>query len=244
VSVTSGTEHRSGVTERDPSHPGELVTSRAGRTLLQARTRALPGRVVERLLYRCEQGPQRTASLRALLARDFDVHVGAHSYGPVLVPGAMPRGLSVGRYASVGPEFRPLAGDHPLDQLSLHPYWYNPELGVADRLSITRSAVRIEHEAWIGARVVATPGCTRIGIGAAVGAGTVLTRDVPDFSVVAGNPGRVLRQRFSDQVAERLLRLAWWEQPLDLLKDALPRHLPVDAAVLDLLEERLGNPHA
>ena len=56
--------------------------------------------------------------------------------------------------------------------------------------------VTLGHDVWIGHGVVVLPG-VRIGSGAAIGAGSIVTKDVPPFAVVVGNPGRVLRMRFS-----------------------------------------------
>jgi virginiamycin A acetyltransferase len=69
----------------------------------------------------------------------------------------------------------------------------------------------IGHDAWIGDMVVITTGCRRIGIGAAIGAGSVVTHDIPDFGVAYGAPARVVRRRFDDATCEALRRSRWWE---------------------------------
>ena len=57
-----------------------------------------------------------------------------------------------------------------------------------------------------------------IGDGAVVGAMTVVSKDVPPYTVVAGNPAVELRKRFSDNVIARLLDLAWWDWPEDKIR--------------------------
>jgi hypothetical protein len=70
-----------------------------------------------------------------------------------------------------------------------------------------------------------------VGTGAVVGAGTILTRDVAPYTIVVGNPGRVVRRRFPELIAERLQALAWWNWDHDRLRQALPdfRSLQIEA---------------
>ena len=55
--------------------------------------------------------------------------------------------------------------------------------------------LHIAGDVWIGARVIVLPGCRRIGHGAVIGAGAVVTKDVPDWAIVVGNPAKVIRYR-------------------------------------------------
>ena len=79
----------------------------------------------------------------------------------------------------------------------------------------------IGHDVWVGHGAIILPGRT-IGTGAVVAAGAVVTKDVAPYAIVAGNPARVIRQRFPAAAAERLLRLAWWNWTHDELRAALP----------------------
>lgn len=59
----------------------------------------------------------------------------------------------------------------------------------------------------------------RIGDGAIIAAGALITADVPPYTVVGGNPARPIRQRFTDDDVELLLRAAWWDWPTDLVTE-------------------------
>ncbi|BDA82749.1 streptogramin A acetyl transferase [Aureimonas sp. SA4125] len=90
----------------------------------------------------------------------------------------------------------------------------------------------VGSDVWIGREAMIMPG-VRIGHGAIVAAGSVVTKDVPPYALVAGNPAEVRRMRFPDKIVERLLAAAWWDWP----RDKLMRNLnAVRGADIDLLE--------
>ncbi len=70
-----------------------------------------------------------------------------------------------------------------------------------------------------------------MGNGAVAGAGAIVTKDVPDYAIVVGNPARLLRYRFSPEVVRALQRIAWWNWPHDQLGRAMEdfRHLSAEA---------------
>ncbi|MEV5177139.1 DapH/DapD/GlmU-related protein, partial [Streptomyces flaveolus] len=76
----------------------------------------------------------------------------------------------------------------------------------------------VGDDVWVGYRTAVMPG-VRIGDGAIVAAGTVVTADVPPYTIVGGNPAKVIRQRSDDADVERLLRAAWWYRPADLVTE-------------------------
>jgi virginiamycin A acetyltransferase len=80
----------------------------------------------------------------------------------------------------------------------------------------SRGDTVVGHDVWLGYSALVLPGVT-IGHGAVVAAASVVARDVPPYAVVAGNPARVVRSRFSDDHVERLLRAAWWDWPIELV---------------------------
>ena len=152
-------------------------------------------------------------------ARRHGWEVGGHSYGRPKVRFAGPgRRLIIGRYCSVadGVEIL-LGGNHRTDWVSTYPFAAFPErwpgLGQAGAgYESGRGDVVIGSDVWLGS------GCTilsgvRIGHGAVVAARAVVTRDVPDYAIAAGNPARIVRLRFAPEVVASFLHLAWWELP-------------------------------
>ncbi len=133
---------------------------------------------------------------------------------------------TIGKYCSIAAHTRINPGNHPLDRVMLSHVSYRSSaygLGPDDPAFFDwrrSSPVTLGHDVWIGHAAIILPGL-RIGTGAAIGAGTVVTKDVPPFAVVVGNPGRVLRLRFPDPIVEALQRIAWWDWPHDRLGRAM-----------------------
>ena len=170
--------------------------------------------VVVYLALRLEDGQFFSGTLRELLCHYHGVRVGEYSYGACMSPGAWPSGVTVGRYVSVGYNVKIFLRNHPQERLSMHPFFYNKALGYLDSDNISNGSLEIGHDAWIGANVFVTSGCSRIGIGAVVGTGSIVTKDVPDFAVVAGNPAHLLRYRFKVQTCKVIIESKWWENPV------------------------------
>lgn len=174
--------------------------------------------IIFKFLHRLEGGPGHSATVRELLANDFQVEVGAYSYGDCLLAGAFPPKVIVGRWVSVGPGVRVYNQNHPLDHLSMHPYFYEPSMGVVKANPMPRHTLVIGHDCWLGRNAIVTPGCKRIGVGAVVGAGAVVTKDVADYAIVGGNPAKLIRYRFPEEVRKILLESRWWERSINEIR--------------------------
>jgi acetyltransferase-like isoleucine patch superfamily enzyme len=169
---------------------------------------------------RFEGGEFRSRTARALMRECHGVDIGAYSYGECFVAGAFPRGTVIGRYVSIAEGVRALGRNHPTGRLTMHPYFFNEHLGYVAGDTVAFSGLDVGHDAWLGLRAIVTPGCRRIGLGAVVGAGAVVTHDVPDFAIVAGTPARVVRFRFPAHVRDAVRASRWWERS----PDDLARH--------------------
>lgn len=125
----------------------------------------------------------------------------------ILIKGGV---VHIGRYCSFGPEVRYFGANHPLNEAVMSPYFYNKSFGL-DVEDIERRYLNIGSEVWVGCRVIITEGCRSIGNGAVIGAGTIVTKDVPDYAIFAGNPGKVIRYRFDKNTIELLEESRWWD---------------------------------
>lgn len=171
------------------------------------------------ILFRLEGGHYRSATVRKLLARDYQCYVGVHSYGALFILGAFSPRVEIGKYTSVGPNVSVYTQNHPVNTLSTHPYFYEKQFNLVEKDTLAPATTKIGHDVWIGQNAVILPGCKHVGTGSIIGAGAIVTKDVPAYAIVAGNPAKVIKYRFDKKQCDRLLSRMWWDKPFDQLND-------------------------
>ena len=150
-----------------------------------------------------------STALRAMFAARFRVEVGLHSYG-CFDRWRVPPKTRIGRYCSFAKSARILDANHPFEALTTHPYLYEAKFGVVGADLIDPPWLEISDDVWVGHNATITPGCKAIGRGAIIGAGAVVTRDVPAYAVMAGMPAKQLRWRFDPETIAALEASRWW----------------------------------
>lgn len=116
--------------------------------------------------------------------------------------------------------------NHPVNAISTHPflYWDIPNTngyfpGVMHRSEIRQiKKSKIGNDVWLGQNVIITNGAD-IGNGVIAAAGAVITKDVPDYAVVAGVPARIIRYRYSPEQIKALNKIAWWDWPDEKIRE-------------------------
>lgn len=127
--------------------------------------------------------------------------------------------MKVGRYCSIARGVNVVAGNHPINAVTTNPFFYGhyhskhmPEVvSQKDIPDFQRNLgnVHIGHDVWIGGYCTIKGG-VRIGTGAVVAAGSVIVKDVAPYTIVGGNPAKVIRPRFDAKTSEMLLLSKWW----------------------------------
>ena len=141
--------------------------------------------------------------------------------------------LVIGKFCAIGAETRfIMSGDHKLDAISTYPF---PIFGKGWEEAFNlfdlpvKGDIVVGNDVWFGYDSLVMNGVS-IGNGAIIGAKAVVTRDVPPYSVVTGNPAKVVKMRFDDQSIERLQKIAWWNWEIEKITRhvQLITHLDID----------------
>ena len=131
----------------------------------------------------------------------------------------------VGKFCSIASETKIGMGTHTLDKLSTSPIFTEAKNGTKHSWVKTSAVnpfhrVTIGNDVWIGVRTMIIGGVT-IGDGAVIGAGSIVTKDVPPYAVVVGVPAKVIRYRFPQEQIETLLAHPWWRLPEEQLRERI-----------------------
>lgn len=182
-----------------------------------------------RLINRLEGGEIHSDSLREIFRRHHGVTIGAYTHGGCFVPHSFGRNTRIGRYSSIARSAFAATLDHPTEFKGMHGFFFNSNLGYTDHVR-DYAELNIGNDVWLGHNAVIGSNVRNIGDGAVIGAGAVVFKDVPPYAVVVGNPGRVVRYRFSTETIAKLLEERWWDKDIeDLAPDIALFDRPFEA---------------
>lgn len=134
--------------------------------------------------------------------------------------------LIVGRFCQIaaGVEFVMNGANHQMNAVTTFPFYtlegWDMEPPAATDMPLKGDTV-IGNDVWIGQNAVILPG-VHIGDGAIIGANSVVGSDVEPYTIVAGNPAKVVRKRFDDELIDLLLSFRWWDKSIDEINDLIP----------------------
>lgn len=147
--------------------------------------------------------------------------VGSYTYGHdgiKIIQSGEGKTLRIGKFCSIAEGVVVFLGaNHRVDWLTTYPFGHCrenefPKVKKDHGHPATKGDVIIGNDVWIATNAVIMSG-VKIGDGAVIGAYSIVTKDVPSYTIVAGNPAKQIRKRFDDVVIDKLLELKWWDKP-------------------------------
>ncbi len=157
---------------------------------------------------------------RILINCDQRVSVGKFTYGYRLKTfrlfGRKGR-IKIGKYCSISNDVKILdAGEHDYTRVTTFPVSLLGKSKIKND-EFSKGPVEIGNDVWIGEGAYILYG-VKIGDGAVIGAGAIVAKEVPPYAIVVGNPAKIIKMRFSDEIINKLLRIKWWNWSIDKVR--------------------------
>ena len=175
--------------------------------------------LIRNIALHLEGGGHYSCTIRRIFSFYHKVDIGMYTKDPCYCINQFPAGTKIGRYTGIYYTVQAFNGNHPANRKSTHAFFFNPKLGYAkSEHDITRGNLTIGNDVCIYHNVIILPSVRRIGDGAIIGAGAIVTKDVPDFAVVIGQPAKVVKYRFSEETRHKIKASKWWDKSIEELE--------------------------
>lgn len=155
------------------------------------------------------------------LLKTGKLKIGNYTYGinnlSILSNNGSEEMVEIGKFCSIASGVTIITGgNHPIHWKSLYPIRikFNLVGKYEDGMPFSKGPIIIGNDVWIGTNVLILSG-VKIGNGSVLAAGSVVTKDVPPFSIVAGNPAKVIKFRFDSDQIKLISNLSWWDWDIE-----------------------------
>lgn len=148
----------------------------------------------------------------------FETEIARYSY---IAQRSVISHTKIGAFCSLGRNIHCTGANHPIEYLSTSPIFYSSRKQCGTSFSDKDKfneflEIDIGNDVWIGSNAIILGG-VKISNGAIIGAGSVVTKNVDPYSIVAGNPAKHIRYRFDENIIKKIIELAWWEWDDELI---------------------------
>lgn len=163
-------------------------------------------------------------------------HIHVHSWGETAK-------LRIGKFCSIAKNITVLlGGNHRTDWISTYPFGilHQDKFACTEQKSrpYSKGDIIVGNDVWIGHGAVLMSGVT-IGHGAVIAAFSVVTKDIPPYTIVSGSPAIVRKKRFSDEITQRLLKLKWWDLPDNTISEIA--EILTSEPTIEMLDSLIAN---
>ena len=169
------------------------------------------GKLFLKIIVKIQHGEIKSNCLRNYYKKKYSTCVGLYSYGYCFNKDFNNGGaVEIGRYCSIAKNVHYFGANHPIYSLSSSAIFFNKKLSKYPVKDVPRSKLQIGNDVWIGYGTIITCNCKKIGDGVIIGAGSIVTKDIPDYAIVVGNPARIIKYRFEKNTIDLLKESKWW----------------------------------
>ena len=168
--------------------------------------------------------------------------VGDYSYGCQFIEiisanDGIKHEVKIGKYCSIANNIKIYCGkfNHNYETASTYPFYEICNANCKPNAWMKHDP-KIGNDVWIGANAVILPGVA-IGDGAVIAAYSIVTKNVPDYAIVAGNPAQIKKFRFKDETINKLKKSKWWDIPHDYLISKIVPHIEDIDSFLEKVNE-------
>jgi acetyltransferase-like isoleucine patch superfamily enzyme len=129
--------------------------------------------------------------------------------------------VKVGKFCSLGTNIKFIIdGNHYYDRFSTFPFYEKFKWEFSNPIVWGKETPVVGNDVWIASDVVIYSGVS-IGDGAIIAGQSVVTKSVPPYAIVAGNPAKIVKFRFDTHIIKKLLEYKWWDLPLEIIRDKI-----------------------
>lgn len=169
-------------------------------------------RLIQNFIKKFDGGEMHSSWLRKIFKEYHGITIGEGSYGGCFRAENTNRNTVIGKYCSIANNVFFYNRDHPCGFVSTHPRFFNENCGSIPEANLIEYKKKvIGNDVWIGQNAIILASVGRIGDGAVIGAGAVVTKDVPDYAIVVGVPARITGYRFDSHTIDALKKSKWWD---------------------------------
>jgi len=120
--------------------------------------------------------------------------------------------VMIGKYCAIGSDVKIISSNHDITKANLQSKFATDFFNQS--IDVLKGETKIGNNVWIGDSVIILPG-VQVGDGAVLGAGSIVTKNIPPFAIAVGNPAKVIKFRFSQKIIKKLLKISWWDWPIN-----------------------------
>lgn len=166
--------------------------------------------IITKVIIKKENGYMYSPTIRAIYKQGFNIDIGYGTYGGCFNLTNIPSGVIFGNYCSIASNIKIFRANHPKENFTSHPLLYNPIAGYVIEDKLDRPRLHIGNDVWIGEWTIILPKVKTIGDGAIIGAGSIVTKNVEPYTIIAGNPAIKIGKRFNDDIIDKIIATKWY----------------------------------